>query len=383
MILGTASGVLGDVVMSRRDGVQQQRIRVRKIANPKTQSQAEQRSVIAPVTKFFSPLTVTLERSWQGMNRAKSYNAFLKFNTKLAQENEWALPKGCSWFPLPYRLSHGTIPGIPQTLTDDEGGVILNVTGMTINGQIGANSPSMFAQSMIAAGYEVGDQITIIFADWLHDDDLYAQGNFKPRVARFYLRPDSGKTWAQMGLSVSPSSDFSQWSFNRSNCAGAAMIVSRYRRGIWQRSTCNMMVVESIMSRIETPSEKQANINTYRPVNLAPASDIFLNGSTSAPAGIRLFTEAGQSYYVVSIYKHNGWAYAVTDDNKTFFCYCNDEQSRTNGKCLTDDGHWETNPNKNAANSVITNFAANNNDSETLLLFFLNYGFTYAQLMGY
>lgn len=380
MLLGTAAGTLGDVVLSRRDGVQQQRVRVRKIANPKTQAQAALRSYVAPVTKFYSPLSLTLERSWEGKNKSKSYNQFLKYNTKLAQENEWALPKGTSWFPLPYRVSHGTIPAIQQSISADSGGVKLQVGGAAVNAAVGSNSPAIFTLSMIAAGYKMGDQITIIFGDSETDGFIFAQGNFKPTVVRFFLDTHSGDTWEKLGLDCAPSSDFSQWTFTRTNCVAAVVIVSRFEKGVWRRSTNEMLVVDSVMHLIESAEQKQANINTYRPVSNAPQSDIYLNGSHGEGSTITLTTPSGVSYNIIRIDKHDGWAYAIAEDGTELLCYSTDRKSSTYMLCLKAADGWAENAERTDTNCVVTNFSSTYDGSQELLLFFINNGFSYHEL---
>lgn len=377
MLLGTAAGTLGDIVLSRRDGVQQQRVRVRKIANPKTQGQAAQRSYVAPVTKFYSPLSLTLERSWEGKNKSKSYAAYLAYNTQMAKNEGWALPKGTSWFPLPYRVSHGTIPAIPQSISADAGGINLQVGGAAVNAAVGSNSPAIFALSMIAAGYKMGDQITIIFADSQNNEDIYAQGNFKPTVVRFFLDTLSGETWAKLGLDCAPSSDFSQWTFTRTNCVAAVVIVSRYEKGVWRRSTNDLLVVDNIMDLIASAEQKQANINTYRPVSNAPQSDIYLNGSHGEGSTITLQTPSGVSYNIIRIDRIDGWAYAVAEDGHELLCYSTDRRASTYGQCLKAADGWAENEERTDTNCVVTNFSSAYEGSQELLMFFIENGFTY------
>ena len=377
MLLGTAAGTLGDVVLSRRDGVQQQRVRVRKIANPKTQGQAAQRSYVAPVTKFYSPLSLTLERSWEGLNKSKSYAAYLAYNTQKAKNEEWALPKGTSWFPLPYRVSHGTIPAIQQSIAADAGGINLTVKGAAVNAAVGSNSPAIFTLSMIAAGYKMGDQITIIFGDSETDGFIFAQGNFKPTVVRFFLDTHSGDTWAKLGLDCSPSADFSQWTFTRTNCVAAVVIVSRFEKGVWRRSTNEMLVVDSVMHLIESAEQKQANINTYRPVSNAPQSDIYLNGSHGEGSTITLTTPSGVSYNIIRIDRIDGWAYAVAEDGTELLVYSTDRKSPTYQSCLKADGTWAANEDKTDTNCVQVDFSPSASNAQELLMFFIENGFSY------
>ena len=64
LFLGTAARSVGDVVMYRREGSQVSRVRVRKIANPKTDAQCAQRAYMSAVVRFYQPLADILERSF-------------------------------------------------------------------------------------------------------------------------------------------------------------------------------------------------------------------------------------------------------------------------------------------------------------------------------
>lgn len=112
LLLGTAKNSVGDVVMYRREGAQITRVRVRNVKNPKTDAQSFQRAIMAPIAKFYSPLSVVLERSFEGLSKAKSHNKFNQVNAGLARAGKWALPKGTGFFPMPYQLSKGTLPVI-------------------------------------------------------------------------------------------------------------------------------------------------------------------------------------------------------------------------------------------------------------------------------
>ena len=70
LLLGTAKNSVGDVVMYRREGSEITRVRVRNVKNPKTNAQSFQRAIMAPIAKFYSPLSVVLERSFEGLLKA-------------------------------------------------------------------------------------------------------------------------------------------------------------------------------------------------------------------------------------------------------------------------------------------------------------------------
>lgn len=383
MMLGVAAGSVGDIVLSRQNGKQIQRVRVHEVANPKTEGQAAQRSFVAPVTKFYSPLAIALERSWQAMNKGQSYSAFLKFNTQLARDRQWALPKGTGFFPLPFRVSKGTMPALPQTLSVSEGVGSITLSARTIDIVSPDLTVGNFSKSLINAGYHNHDQITIIMVTQNNWDDIYAQDAFTPSYIRFYLNPNSTQLLSELGLDAQTAGSGESWTFNQSGVVAACVIVSRYERGVWRRTTQSLMVYSGIMDIIESPAERQSNINSYRPPRDVNPSDIYLNGSSGNDIVLERTTRANVPVNIVAIRKAQPWAVAVSDDDLTYFVYSDDRSATTYQKCLKSDGTWETNEGVNAANSIGFSFQPNAENAEENLLFFLNSGFTYEQLLAY
>lgn len=159
LFLGTAAKSVGDVVMYRREGSQVSRVRVRKIANPKTDAQCRQRSIMNAVVKFYQPLADVLARGWQGKSTAKSYAAFLKANATLARQNSWFLPKGSSFAAFPFQVSEGTLMGVDCQGTDSAAGAVARIVAPF------AAAPSTvadFDNVLKQAGFKDGDIITII-----------------------------------------------------------------------------------------------------------------------------------------------------------------------------------------------------------------------------
>lgn len=383
MMLGVAAGSVGDIVLSRQNGKQIQRVRVHEVANPKTEGQAAQRSFVAPVTKFYSPLAIALERSWESMNKGQSYSAFLKYNTQLARDRQWALPKGTGFFPLPFRVSKGLLPALPQYFTVSEGDGILTINAKRQLTFQPLTTVGGLSACLISAGYHEHDQITFILVRQTNYDDIYAQDAFIPTHFRFYLDPDSTVQLTEYGLNATVGDVGAVWTFNQSNVCAACVIISRYERGQWRRTTQNLMVDENILNVINSPSERIANINTYRPpVDFNP-SDVYLNGSTSSQPGLSRNTRAGEPVSVVRIMKGNVWAMAVGEDDQKYFVYSDDRSATSYQKCLKSDGTWDTADGVTTYNSIGFSFQPNGENAEENLLFFMNSGFTYAQLLNY
>lgn len=271
LFLGTARKTIGDIVMYRRNGEQLSRVRVRKIANPKTEAQALQRNYMAPVTKFYAPLADVLERSWEGLDRQKSLGAFLKTNAGLARSSGWYVVKGAGFTPLPYKVSNGTLP--PLTYTDSE---------LSLGGQSIADiKVSTISAALVNMGYQYGDQLTAIIC--LKND----AGDVRP-------------VWSRVILSSSDESDiFSDIAgavlFEQSNTAlaysgvleqviGAVFIVSRWNGSKWLRSSQYVQVSSTFLEQFTSIEARAAAIASYQSGDSVVSSDIYLNGGTGTRA---------------------------------------------------------------------------------------------------
>lgn len=276
IFLGSGSGSVGDVTSYRREGTQVSRLRVRKINNPKSYGQAEQRNFMAPVSKFYAPLAVALEQSWEGKTPSASYSAFAARNISLARAKGWYLPKGTGFYPMPYQVTEGTLKPVPvvATITIEETylQVMGNITEETAGDTIGALS-----KAFIALGYDNGDQVTIIFA---HDN---GEGLFYPTYYRFFLDATSKTPLSTLPFEVKTlgagESSIRIYPKNADIVAGT-IIVSRYENEKWRRSTQSMLVSSKIKQAITSEDAKTNAIASYRDGAFVPISEVYLNGST-------------------------------------------------------------------------------------------------------
>ena len=281
IFLGTGAGSVGDVTMMRRMGKQVSRLRVRTIANPKTYGQARQRCYMAPIPKFYAPLAIALEKSWEGKNKSESYSAFIKKNVELARTNNWTLPKGTGFFPMPYRLSKGTLPSINATISNSHSGVF------SINGDFAElNDTSefgVFSRCLInSKGLHNGDQITIISVIQV-DENV-----FIPKYVRFYLdvtsQIDVDEYLEQFGISTySNTGDILSLCLVNpfSGLMGVAVIASRWENEMWRRSIESLDVAPEILAAISGAGVDETNIASYMPSSQANPSDVYLNGSAT------------------------------------------------------------------------------------------------------
>lgn len=271
LFLGTARKTIGDIVMYRRNGEQLSRVRVRKIANPRTEAQALQRNYMAPVTKFYAPLADVLEKSWEGLDRQKSLGAFLKTNAGLARSSGWYVVKGAGFTPLPYKVSNGTLA--PLSYSDSE---------LSLGGQSIADiKVSTISAAIVNMGYQYGDQLTTIIC--LED----AAGDVRP-------------VWSRVLLSSSDESDiFSDIAgavlFEQGNNAlaysgvlesviGAVFIVSRWNGSKWLRSSQYVQVSSTYLEQFTSIEARAAAIASYQSGDSVVSSDVYLNGGTGTKA---------------------------------------------------------------------------------------------------
>ena len=281
IFLGTGAGSVGDVTMMRRMGKQVSRLRVRTIANPKTYGQARQRCYMAPIPKFYAPLAIALEKSWEGKNKSESYSAFIKKNVELARENNWTLPKGTGFFPMPYRLSKGTLPSINAQLVSGSPstfGIPGNFNNIDSDSTWGDFSSAMMTQR----GLQDKDQLTFVFVIKV-DDGVYI-----PKYIRMYLDTQSSANFSdtiqnygielEQGLLV-------RLEFNVVNpfsgLMGIAIIASRWENEMWRRSIESLDVAPEILAAISGAGVDETNIATYMPSSQANPSDVYLNGSAT------------------------------------------------------------------------------------------------------
>lgn len=347
LVLGTASGSVGDVTIYRREGVQVNRARVREIANPKTNAQATQRNFLAPVAKFYAPLASVLEKSYEGLNKSKSYSAFLKKNIDLARRNGWYLPKGTPFFPLPYQVSRGTIQPVVNELVTESNQVCLNaVLGEFVDGNVNTLTVGQFAQSVINQGYREGDQVTII----LIGDN--GEGEYFPQSCRFFLEPEStvllkDVLGSMQLIAANPDGIFVKLADSFTVVAGVA-IISRYDANQWRRSTQTLIVEENIMEVIVSAAQASNAIRSYQDNNYTPTSEVYLNGSD---ATLEYYDNASRLRLLTAlttlgvIYPSSGTVQflAVQCDDGDKLLVVNDIDSDANyGKVLKNGTTWET-----------------------------------------
>ena len=258
LLLGTAKNSVGDVVMYRREGAQITRVRVRNVKNPKTDAQSYQRAIMAPIAKFYSPLSVVLERSFEGLSKAKSHNKFNQVNANLARKNKWALHKGTGFFPLPYQLSQGTLQAVTY---EDDGQLDITIPSLKNADTL----MSALSAALVSMGYKVGDVVTILLVSGIADGDKYS--DFVPKAVQFEVNTTATETIADFfGSSVAISIEDNKLSVltvNGNAVFAGAVIVSRFDGNMWRRSTQSLVVDSNIINTVTDNAAVAAAIASY------------------------------------------------------------------------------------------------------------------------
>lgn len=261
-ILGTGSGSIGDVTVMRRGGSQVTRVRLRKIKNPKSYGQAEQRMISAEVVKFYSPLSGVLETSFEGLSKSESYAKFLSINMNLARANGWGAKKG-DVLPYPFQLSAGSLPSpVVEGATLQTGAP---AEGATMN--MGTISQLIINEY----GLQNGDQVTCI--GWTPDGNN--EKLYRPTAFRFFLNTESTEAVPAYMSYETRKGGIALYDFEEF----AAFIFSRWDGEKWARSTSFVFANGDYIEAWTTPTEYEEAVKTYMKAGgRTPVSNVYLNG---------------------------------------------------------------------------------------------------------
>lgn len=270
-ILGTGSSSIGDVTFARRNGQQIARVRVRKIKNPKSQGQAEQRMISAEVVKFYSPLSNVLETSFEGLSKADSYAKFLSINMNLAKQNGYGVPKGSGFVALPFQIAGGNMPA-PSVVdgNEDDGyiGLLSDPTKVGTDYTIGEISTALIAEY----GLQNGDQVTFI-----------TYGDKGLSYTRMFIDTTSTATLTeQFEVDKKGTNHILAYLGNSVTIYAAAVIFSRWDNGSqkWSRSNSFMVCAADYLNNYTGADNIAAAVASYmKSAGTTPVSDIYLNGS--------------------------------------------------------------------------------------------------------
>lgn len=273
LFMGIAAKSVGDVTLYRAQGKQVARVRVRDVANPKSEGQATTRNFVAPITRFYGAFHVQLTRSFQGKNKAESYNEFLSRNIRLARQSGWFLEKGAGLFPMPYQLSRGSLPTVGYILYGYGQSTDFRCIWGTYS--IGERTVGYISKIMMQNGYKLGDVISFLIMM------LDGTGTYIPITAQFIVNPLDARGISQIfngGCKCTCRDNCLSVYSTEFQVVAGAVILSRQSHGQWYRSTQYMAVATDIISYITSAETKAETIKSYGPNESSGEGESYLDG---------------------------------------------------------------------------------------------------------
>lgn len=318
--------------MMRRNGSQVSRVRVKKVGNPRTESQAHNRALLSTLGVAYGYMRGIVDHSFQGLSK-KSMNMqkFMSDNQGLARQLDGAPAfdlqnynynfKGETVLrPNPYVIARGTMPAVNVIYDpDDEHMLSPQIPSWNFVFE-GAPTDITYKQLADALGVPVGTQLTFcaITDDTFNNDFTggnvpKSYGNF--HVARVILAPDDGDGSKKAFDYVSGSSGPVKFANVNSRNSGvvvlddafdtaifylagkehalAAGVIASYYEGQWLRSNCQLIVAPDYvysngMAEVY-PSYMDAAAEQ-------PQSDLYLNQSEQQPQTYSQLLE--KDYYI-------------------------------------------------------------------------------------
>lgn len=315
LFLGTARNKIGDVVLMRRNGEQVSRVRVRQIANPRTDAQTLSRLALNSATKTAQQLRGIIDHSFQGIKYGQT--SVNHFTSRLTREIRSFMEDALA---DPSVAPFGTAPVLPYVaggvgaaaralissgdLTGLECRIPATPNGAIQIGPVGAMSvvESDFVAVTIANfeqvfGIPVTDQLTFVVGvpvalDYISETELFYGVRFAFKRVNFlqdvvsstsvFIVNDDGDVVFNPAVIDSSRSSAGVLSFtfevdasanvNVFNIAPeligdsgefshAAVITSRYEAGAWRRSTTRLILTSETIQQTAAAYESNYGYN--------------------------------------------------------------------------------------------------------------------------
>lgn len=323
-LLSGVKGKVGDLVLSKSNGVQITRARNRFPKNPKTTKQALQRMKFAAIAAFYSAFEKdVLNHSWQGVKYGgTSHNHFYKLALSPDVKTP-AIEKGyMSFVPSNYPMSRGTLRKLDFNFykKEEDGNIKYGITIPLKTSDAGFYISEIIDDFIKSNPYFAGKQLTFVLVG------LY-NGKFVPRVARLILNKIA-YTEEELSNTFSGINGFKMTSFTDSEenvvisakynnvflpiCA-ASIIVSEWNGKQWCRSNSDMIINEDVMPDEYFNGDVFSNaLATYmnKAGNSSNTSDKFLNGAGNVPEN--------EIYPISKTFSRMNWK-TLTIDQVTYY----------------------------------------------------------------
>lgn len=323
-LLSGVKGKVGDLVLSKSNGVQIARARNRFPRNPKTTKQALQRMKFSAIAAFYSAFEKEiLNHSWQGVKYGgTSHNHFYKLALSPDVKTP-AIEKGSmSFVPSNYPMSRGTLRKLDFNFykKEEDGNIKYGITIPLKASDAGFYISEMIDEFINSNPYFAGKQLTFVLVG------LY-NGKFVPRVARLILNKEA-YTEDELSNTFNNITGFKMFSFTDSEenvvisakynnvflpiCA-ASVIVSEWNGKQWCRSNSDMIINEDVMPDAYFNGDVFSNaLATYmnKTGNSSNTSDRFLNGAGNVPEN--------EIYPISKTFSRMNWK-TLTIDEVTYY----------------------------------------------------------------
>ena len=321
-LLSGVKGKVGDLVLSKSNGIQITRARNRFPKNPKTTKQALQRMKFAAIAAFYSAFEKDiLNHSWQGVKYGgPSHNHFYKLALSPDVKTP-AIEKGSmSFVPSNYPMSRGTLRCPKYYFEPDTGGLVVNVALSSAFSTLTLGQ----AIDMIAndVPYLKGKQMTFVLIS-------FKNGIFYKSVERLIIDKDAytqeslGKYFVKslknikIGVVVENETKLLYINNKVNNefppCCAASVILSEWNGKQWCRSNSDMIINEDVMPDAYFNGDVFSNaLATYmnKADNSSNTSDKFLNGAGNVPEN--------ELYPISKTFSRMNWK-TLTIDQVTYY----------------------------------------------------------------
>lgn len=171
MLQGQARGKVGDLVFYVRQGQQQTRVRNRVPANPRTQSQMNQRVKLAALVGFYKRQSSFFRFALRKSQKESYYNAFVRENINVSPYLDKEDAAAGYAVPAPYLIADGDMPSIQITENqingEDMRELFTNIS----------DKYETWGDMRIGMGLQFGDMLTVvIYNTWDEALEITSRG---------------------------------------------------------------------------------------------------------------------------------------------------------------------------------------------------------------
>lgn len=262
MLLGLATGKVGDLVFYRDGGEQRTRTRVIP-KNPRSPRQMAQRVKLANVVNTFRQLQSVIADSFTGRPSNQSgYNAFAKGAITISPYMSKEAAVRGSVVPSPYLISRGTIDALPYALreTGMRKGLELAVANLVAEGATaGTVSSALLAAYPFLAN---GDELHFILMGFSSEDLDNGDKVYTPatRFVSMVIDSTSNVSLDLLGFAVEDGFLFLPNAVNYDEFQGAVVVSRVDGSGQLQVSTAQLALSKGAQTAYEESSSEDVRI---------------------------------------------------------------------------------------------------------------------------